>query len=144
MLNRFMKKVEKTPTCWIWTASKHAFGYGWFRVGSKTLVAHRVSYELFNSPIPPGMHVCHSCDIPSCVNPQHLFLGTTQENNADKVRKNRQSKGSKQGLSKLVESQIIEIRASYPKKTLRKLAVEYGVSVRLISKIVKFQNWVHV
>lgn len=90
LLKRFMNKVEKTDSCWIWKAARvMGQGYGMIKVGTKTYRAHRLSYELFKGEIPSGMYICHTCDNPPCVNPDHLFLGTASDNNRDKMEKGR-------------------------------------------------------
>ena len=90
---RFMSKVIKTNDCWLWNAGKNYKDYGNFSVTingcSKTYRAHRFIYEYFNGTIPEGMLVCHTCDTPRCVNPNHLWLGTVSDNTVDSVNKKR-------------------------------------------------------
>lgn len=89
-IDRFWDKVHLSDGCWEWTAAKGNFGYGvaWF--GGRLQKAHRVSWQLAHeSDIPPGMFICHRCDNPACVRPDHLFLGTATDNARDMVRKGR-------------------------------------------------------
>jgi hypothetical protein len=107
---KFWSRVNKTgPTqpnmespCWIWTAGKFGSGYGAIKIHNKQLKAHRVAWTIYNGQIPHndsahGFFVCHRCDVPACVNPSHLFLGTNAENMRDMTAKNRQAKGVKHG-----------------------------------------------
>lgn len=92
---RFWSKVEK-PTgedgCWLWTAGL-VNGYGHFRLPSGQCLAHRMSWELANGPVPEGLCVLHKCDNPRCVNPEHLFIGTRADNNRDRAAKGRSITG---------------------------------------------------
>lgn len=85
----FEAKINKTESCWLWIGAKDTKGYGALTSNYKTLRAHRYSYLLHRGPIPEGLHVCHSCDTPACVNPDHLWLGTNKENHKDKIEKGR-------------------------------------------------------
>lgn len=89
VLDRFLSKINKTDTCWLWTATKNHRGYGQFVYGKSAIQAHRFSYMIFCGPIPDGIFVCHACDVRECVNPEHLWLGTAQENTQDSMRKGR-------------------------------------------------------
>jgi len=91
--DRFFSKIHKLDTCWIWTDSVNNAGYGRIRVNRKDKMAHRISWEIHNGPIPEGMWVLHNCDNPPCVNPEHLWLGNHLDNVRDKVNKNRQARG---------------------------------------------------
>ena len=145
-IDMFLKKVSKTETCWLWTAGKDKDGYGqfWSIPDKKGHKAHRIAYELYVGIIPDGMLVCHKCDNPSCVNPDHLFLDTYQGNMNDKVNKNRQAKGDKCGVrgekhcrAKNTDREVKEIRERFAKgETQPELAKEFNVLPSAISRIV--------
>lgn len=111
MEDRFLKKIQKTDTCWLWMAHTNR-GYGQFRVGLKQCKAHRVAYELWVGPIPDGLLIRHKCDTPRCVNPAHLEIGTPKENSNDMVQRGRsyKVKGTAHPHSKLTEEDIVEIK----------------------------------
>lgn len=149
--SRFWSKVNKTPGCWVWAASKNTSGYGHFYwrtcKGSKKSIglAHRYSYQLHIGIIPNGMQVLHKCDIRHCVNPAHLFLGTNRDNVNDMLTKNRQAKGERSGKAHLTEDQIPEIIQLRARGFLcKQIASMYGVSYVQISRITRGKTWIHI
>ena len=92
---RFFEKVNKTDSCWLWTGALSSSGYGSFGVAGKATAAHRYSYQIHNGEIPEGLIICHTCDTPSCVNPDHLWLGTYSDNMKDMVAKDRHGSSSR-------------------------------------------------
>lgn len=142
---RFLHKVNKTASCWVWVGAKIGRGYGRIKIDGNTLYSHRVAYTLYKGLIPNDMHVLHSCDNPCCVRPDHLFLGTHQENMQDREIKGRGrcGFGEKHGLAKLTEKQVLEIRAKYvPRKySMSKLSKEYKVVPSTVSHIINNKTW---
>ena len=119
--------------CWIWMNSLAGNGYGTIKTGVKSERAHRVSWQLHKGDIPQDMHVLHRCDVPCCVNPDHLWLGTHAQNMLDRDDKGRRTppRGSAHTLAKLNAEQVAIIyRASG--KSLRQLARHFGVTKTLI------------
>ena len=135
---RFDEKYIPEPIsgCWLWTAHCQPNGYGAIeRYDGKSLLAHRVSWELHHGPIPKGLHVCHKCDVCCCVNPQHLFLGTHADNMADAVRKGRKRMptGDASPHTKLPDADVGTIRTSSEMGIV--LAKRFNVSPGYISSI---------
>lgn len=94
---RFWSKVQKTSGCWEWMARRDKDGYGQFRLKGKMRGAHKASWELTHGSIPDGLWVLHKCDNPSCVRPDHLFLGTAKDNTQDMVSKDRNRSATYKG-----------------------------------------------
>lgn len=149
LFERFWEKVKKTDTCWLWTGAKTKRGYGKITEGGdkgKTLLAHRIAWEIGNGKIPTRLEVCHKCDNPTCVRISHLFLGTHQENENDKVSKKRHTFGEKHNLAKLTLKQVEQIRKEYAKgnMTQYELAEKYGVHQPEIHRIISEKRWASI
>lgn len=146
VLERFMEKVHKTDSCWIWVGGKNAKGYGSFGGDEGVKSAHRYSWLLHKGAIPSGLHVLHTCDNPPCVNPSHLWLGTNKDNTNDKVKKGRHAHGSRSAFAKLTEELVVEIRKRYATEKIsqRELADIYGVDHVNIGAAIRRASWKHV
>ena len=146
IVERFWAKVNKTEACWVWTGQTDSDGYGRIKTSNrprKRIRAHGFSWELHVGPIPNGLDVCHRCDNPPCVRPDHLFLGTTADNQADKVAKGRQARGERHASAKLTTAHVLAIRADRTTRQ-RDLASQYGVSIQLIAAIRARRVWKHL
>lgn len=146
-LARFWDKVKKTETCWLWNATVGTNGYPQFYLNGRHRAAHRISWEMSNGSIPEGMCVCHTCDITHCVRPDHLFLGSNQENILDRVRKGRSYRPGSDLISgrKLTDSQALElIQKRKAGATLSSLANEYGLNCPAVSAIINGKSWKHL
>lgn len=159
--SRFWSKVNKTNDCWTWTAGLNKDGYGKFAITGpqqarginapqKHVTAHRLSWELnAGKPVPNGMLVMHSCDNPTCVNPDHLSLGDPMMNMKDKMSKGRHrtdpARGSGSGSAKLSEGDVAIILSRIDDgETCRTIAKDYGVADRTICAINNNETWTHV
>jgi len=159
---RFFSKISTTPTvkgCIDWAACKTRDGYGQFGIGRSVFRAHRIAYLLHHGIDPSELLVLHTCDNPSCCNPEHFFLGTDFDNNRDRAEKGRSrsvsgdnhhsrirpevmARGEAQGSAKLKESDIPAIRADL--RSQSKIAADYGVDQKVISRIKLRKSWKHV
>jgi len=152
ILDRFMDKVEMIPDCgcWIWMGSLDASGrkstrrYGTMFYNGKREQAHRVSWEIYNGQIPKHMLVLHRCDTPSCVNPNHLFIGTHLDNMKDCINKNRRVNhiGTLNGHAKLSADDIMKIKMD--NRTPKEIAHTYNMSRNHIYKILNGNVWKHL
>lgn len=133
---------EPNSGCWLWTGHLGSDGYPrlfWDRHHQR---GNRISYEMHKGPIPAGLFVCHKCDTPSCVNPDHLFLGTSEDNFADMRRKKRNPRGTASGSAKLTDQQVLEIRLD--NRTVTEISADYAVTAVLIGKIKRREIWQHL
>lgn len=159
LFDRFNAKWQPEPNsgCWLWTAAilfpKNArptdirpiIGLGSRKDG--TAIASRVSWQLHNGPIPAGIDVCHHCDVPLCVNPDHLFLGTRRENMQDSLRKGRYTarqyrNGGEHPMALLSEVEVIAIRASTEASPV--VGAAYGIAAVTVRAIRQRRIWKHV
>lgn len=159
----FQSHVEKLATecgCWIWTGCERGKGYGVIDFGKGGLIASRIAYALRFGCAPEGVLVCHRCDTPSCVNPDHLFLGTHKDNRVDSVQKGRVpvgddhwanrmpelvSRGEKNGMAILTEEVVRNIRKRREEgSTYDQLSAEFRTSRSNVCFIVRRETWRHV
>lgn len=140
---RFWPKVNKGEH-WLWTAGHNGLGYGLIQVGTyknpKQKLAHRISWEFAYGAIPVGLFVLHKCDIPACVKPSHLFLGTQTDNLNDAIRKRRMSVGELNGMAKLTWEDVEIIRDSNEISN-SELARAFRVSQRSIRNVMNGTTW---
>ena len=129
---------EPNSGCWLWLGNVQGSGHGRLKVSGRTTLAHRASWSAFNND-PGTLHVCHHCDNPPCVNPEHLFLGTSADNHADRNRKRRQAQGERNGRAMLTEAQAAEIFKGA--MSVRKTAALYGISPTQVHRIKRGQSW---
>ena len=128
-------EIDQETGCHNWNKCLQNGGYGQMGINGKMKSVHRVSYELHNGKIPVGMCVLHRCDNPKCCNPEHLFVGTHQDNTDDKMAKGRQA-------SILTLEKVKEIRKKFVEiSTCKQLALEYGVCYHTIRDIIANRTW---
>lgn len=147
-----MAKVSPEPNsgCWLWTANCNHKGYGQIGLGAKSMrTTHRVVYEHFKGPIPAGKQIMHSCDTPCCCNPDHLSVGTHQDNIDDKMRKRRhkagrhnRARGSANGNSRLSYEQARDVK--FGRDSYSVAASKHSVSKSTVYAIRKGLSWAHL
>lgn len=149
--SRFWSKVRiaAPEDCWEWNgALRNGYGHAW--VDMKLQYAHRVSWSWANGPIPSGMHILHRCDNPRCVNPGHLFIGTNNDNIADRISKGRGTNpgvpGERNHNAKINETTVraIRSRAASGQFTHKQIANEFGLSRSRTSSVIRGIGWKHV
>jgi hypothetical protein len=138
---RFDQRISSEPSsgCWLWTGGTDKNGYGRMWVASRMVQAHRVAWSLYRGPIPDGYVVCHICDCPPCCNPEHLFVGTRQDNIADMVGKRRHPRRETAGMAVLTPTAVADIQAR--RLSAKDYASLYGVSARLVYYIWRGERW---
>jgi hypothetical protein len=151
--DRFWSKASPSPSgCLEWYRAKTNHGYGAFQYKGQALKAHRVAYELHYGIDPAGKFVCHKCDNPCCIKPEHLFLGTALDNNNDMRAKGRDNftgptnppVGEDRHNSLLTEEEVIRIRIIGSAITQPELGKAFGVSRQTISAVLRRESWKHI
>lgn len=143
---------EPNTGCWLWSGMLNVSGYGIMKCASlpqfKTALTHRISYYLHKGEFDYSLNVLHTCDTPCCINPDHLFLGTHQDNMNDRKRKNRTNriapKGEKCGASKLTSTKVQNIRYLSSILNQRELAEIFNVNQATIHYIITGKTWKHI
>jgi hypothetical protein len=141
--DRFAAYVEPDLNggCLLWSGATSE-GYGVLRIARKKVFTHRLSWELANGPIPTEMHILHRCDVPACVNPDHLFLGTNADNVADMVSKKRHSEGERNGRAKINRADALAVSAMLDAgEKGAAVALALGIPSRTVSQIKTGYSW---
>ena len=144
-LDRFMRRVRKTDSCWVWTGFLTKNGYGRLKIDGYMVFAHRAAFAHFVGPIPNALYACHTCDNRACVNPEHIFIGTHGENMNDRNSKGRQARvrGEANGNSVVTKSEASQIMAMKGVFKQREIAATFGVSRSLVAHIHSGRTWSH-
>lgn len=150
-VQRFWSKVKsgEPNACWEWQATLSQSGYGSFKLGDKAVTSSRMAYALSTNDDPLELSICHTCDNRKCCNPSHLYKGTVKQNTQDMLNRGRASNGNRigsaNGANKLIENDIKIIRALIAHGgTNKSIALRFGVTHQMISKIRCGHFWKHV
>lgn len=136
--------INKETGCWEYAVNRKHVRHRRMRDGAgRSTYAHRVAYAVHHGD-PGNLCVCHKCDNPMCVNPEHLFLGTQADNNRDRNEKNRHAKGEDHGMAVLTEREVLAIRRRYSGNNTADLADAFGVSTSTIYHVATRRTWRHV
>jgi HNH endonuclease len=141
---RFWRFVLKADGCWRWCGRRNAQGYGSIREGASHTMAHRLSWRLHNGDIPAGMLVLHKCDNPPCVNPAHLFLGTSLDNAKDRDAKGRHwaPRGEQRKSARFTDAERTQIKAVIRySRPQWKIAALYGLKQSTVSNVSTGETW---
>lgn len=141
-LNKLLSKTEPALNgCLNWTGAIYQNQRGYVRVDGKPQLVYRVIWEMTKGPIPVGQHVCHKCDNPTCVNAEHLFLGSHADNMRDAQIKGRFRRGEACSFAKLTQQDVDFIRSQHGLMTRKQLAEQFKVCKDTISKIFSRKRW---
>lgn len=121
--------ITKDTNCWVWGRALNSYGYGSMRYNGIVDATHRVSYELFKGPIPDNLQVLHHCDNPPCINPDHLYVGTTTDNGADAVARKRNFNTAKTHCKNGHEFTLNNTRTYYSYGTLRRACIKCSIEL---------------
>jgi hypothetical protein len=148
-IKRFWEKVDRNggpDSCWPWIGYVDNPGYGGFAIKQRYYRASRIAYLVGIGPFPTDLHVLHRCDNTKCCNPNHLFLGTDADNAADCMAKGRNTLGERNGVSKLTDEKVREMRRRYADGgiSIRQLAREYGMTYSPVHLMLSGKAWKHV
>ena len=136
---RILDTIKVEGVCWVWTGSVSNKGRPRLKYKCKTTTAHRASYIAFKGKIKDGLYVLHTCDNPMCVNPDHLYAGTHQDNMNDRTNRGRGIKGERHHKAKLTEKEVISIRNS--DRTATSMAHEYDIAISTVCRIRRNEIW---
>jgi len=145
----FWAKVDKSGDCWVWTGGRFNTGYGNVKRNGRAQTTHRLAWTLAYGPIPAGQIICHRCDNPPCVRPDHLFLGSHRTNAEDRTRKGRGvqavRRGGENGMTLLSEDAVRGIRRDRASgRTYVELAKQYGATKANVANICQGRTWRHL